>query len=419
MKLIWKILFIIYYLCVTLGPLIYVGKIPISTYHVLFFTLTISILLSNLFIKKYKVYIFPYLKFYILTMFFYMLLYILRLFDTNYKPSFRDFIILYSSLQYVILVIVITNMFKVKDFTTTLIKINIYVMSLMGLISIFQILHLFGVQEILLKYYSKIGSESRIEYLYWNPRSTATFNLEPNTLGLYMAFSLLMFHVFYQNLKIHKFIKAILYLFGLIGLVLSGSFTALFIYIFTTFLFLTAYNKIGLKLITFLVVLILSLSTIFYEQIEPSIKRQKLSADNIIPSSLKHRINDRWVKVYRDFEPHFLIGIGPSAIQLDYSTDNEYLDKFLRHGIIGGIVFLSYIFFLIYYPYYKKRQVNDPFIKKLFLFSSLLAICFAMASLTGTAFKAKRVGELFWIFYSLPFIKLYLNKLNEQKLIQK
>ena len=38
-----------------------------------------------------------------------------------------------------------------------------------------------------------------------------------------------------------------------------------------------------------------------------------------------------------------------------------------------------------------------------------------MASLTGTAFKAKRVGELFWIFYSLPFIKLYLNKLNEQK----
>jgi len=415
MKLIWKFLFLLYYLSLSLGPLIYVGKIPITSYHVLFLLLLTSLVLSNLRAKKYKFYLFPYLVFYILIMLFYTLLYTLKLFDPYYKPSLRDFIVIFSSLQYVILVIVVMNMFKLKDFTSTLIKTNIYLMALMGLISIFQILHLFSVQEFLLKYYSKIGSESRIEYLYWNPRSTATFNLEPNTFGLYMAFSLLMFHVFYENLKMHKVLKTILYLFGIIGLLLSGSFTAIAIYIFSTILFLIAYKKIGIKLIAFTIVFILSLFTIFFEQIEPSIKRQKLSTDNFIPSSLKHRFNERWVKVYNDFESHFIIGIGPSAIQLDYSTDNEYLDKFLRYGIIGGGGFLLYMFFLIYYPYHKRQVVMDPFTRKLFLFSSLLALCFAMASLTSTAFKAKRVSELFWIFYSIPFIKIHLNKLNEQK----
>ncbi|MFT4801268.1 MAG: hypothetical protein ACI93N_001038 [Flavobacteriaceae bacterium] len=396
----------------------YVNKIPVTSYHILFFALTISVILFNLSMKKYKLHIFSYLKGYILLMFSFMVLYVPKLLDSSYDPSLRDFIIIYSGLQYILIILVIMVIFKYKDLTHTLIKINLYIMPLMGVISIFQILNMFGVPQILLSLYSKLNSSSRMDYLYWNPRSTATFNLEPNTLGLYMAFSLLMFHVFYENLKMHKVLKTILYLFGLIGLVLSGSFTAILIYIFSTFLFLIAYNKIGLKLITLTVVFILSLSTIFYDQIEPSIKRQKLSADNIIPSSLKHRFNDRWVKVYNDFESHFLIGIGPSAIQLDYSTDNEYLDKFLRYGIIGGSVFLLYIFFLIYYPYHKRKGVRDPFTKKLFLFSSLLAICFAMASLTGTAFKAKRVSELFWIFYSLPFIKLYLNKSNEQKQLQ-
>jgi O-antigen ligase len=226
-----------------------------------------------------------------------------------------------------------------------------------------------------------------------------------------------MFHMFYKELKINMFLSSIIYIFGLLGLLLSGSITAFVIYIFTTLIYFFLYKKIGIKFILGASFLIIILASTFTEEIERTVKRQKLTSDNFIPSSLMYRINERWLMVYNDFEEHYIIGIGPAAVELTYATDNEYLDRFLRYGLLGGMVFLIFIILLIIYPLIQRKKTNDRFIRKLFLFSSLLAITFALASMTGTAFKAKRVSELFWIFYSLPFINTYLSnyRLNNDK----
>jgi len=278
----------------------------------------------------------------------------------------------------------------------------------MGIIAILQLFNIFGIPNILSDFYSKIGSENRMEYLSFNPRATATFNLEPNTFGLYMSFSLLMFHMFYKDLRIKRLSALCIFSFGIIGLLLSGSFTGVIIYIFTTSIYLVIYKKIGIKLIIGISLSIIILTTFFYEDIERSLNRQKITVDNYIPSSLKHRFEERWQNVFIDFKKNYMIGIGPAAVQLKYSTDNEYLDKFLRYGLLGGVVFIGFIIFLILSPWMKIKTTNDKFIRKLFVYSSLLAVAFALASLTGTAFKAKRVAELFWIYYSLPFINLMI-----------
>jgi hypothetical protein len=280
----------------------------------------------------------------------------------------------------------------------------------LGLVSIIQILNLFQVQDIMANYYGKLNSESRIEYLQFNPRASGTFNFEPNTFGLYMAISLIMYHVFGANLLKNKILFYMVYFFGMLGLILSGSFTGFLVYVIVTFIYFIVYKKINFKMIVLAFVSIAIFALFFSVEIERSFKRQKLSGTNLIPSSLIHRFDTRWTMVFRDFEKSPYIGIGPSAIQMEYSADNEYLDKFLRHGLLGGLAFFFFTVFLILYPLLLRSRVNISMLRKMFFFSFLLALSFGLASFTGTAFKAKRLAELFWIFYSLPFIRYYLHK---------
>lgn len=341
-------------------------------------------------------------------MFFFAALYVFKLFSPSYLPSIRDYIIIFSSLQFVVLVTLFFDVSKYRELSKSLLTLNVYMMAMVGVVSIFQMVNLFNIPDVLMNYYSNTNPEQRMEYLSFNPRATATFNYEPNTLGLYASLSLLVFHMFHKDLNINKLVAPLLYILGLLGLLLSGSVTGFLIYLITTLIYLIKYKKIGVKFSFGVLIIVLVIMNIFAEEIGRTVSRQKISSDSIIPSSLKHRINDRWLMVYKDFEKSPLIGIGPAAIQLTYATDNEYLDRFLRYGIFGGTAFILFILFLICYPIYKRTKISDKYIRKLYLLSSLLALSLALASLTGTAFKAKRVSEIFWIFYSLPFINVHL-----------
>lgn len=407
MKKINSNIFTLYFINILFGPLVYIGKIPISSYHLIFIVL-LYFLTFFIIYNEIKIRVFNFMIFFIFTMAFYTFMYAFKWFDFSYIHNFRDLIIIYSGFQYIVLIIILNEVIEYKNLTTLLIKINLYIIPVMGVIAILQLFNILGVPNILADFYSKIGSENRMEYLSFNPRATATFNLEPNTFGLYMSFSLLMFHMFYKDLRIKRLSALCIFSFGIIGLLLSGSFTGVIIYIFTTSIYLVIYKKIGIKLIIGISLSIIILTTFFYEDIERSLNRQKITVDNYIPSSLKHRFEERWQNVFIDFKKNYMIGIGPAAVQLKYSTDNEYLDKFLRYGLLGGVVFIGFIIFLILSPWMKIKTTNDKFIRKLFVYSSLLAVAFALASLTGTAFKAKRVAELFWIYYSLPFINLMI-----------
>jgi len=352
----------------------------------------------------------------------YLFTYLFNFFEIDYIADIRDFIIIYAPLQYLLLIALLHNIFnnfkhnnESVSFIHSIIKLHLFLLPVIGVIAIFQMLNLFNTQDILATYYGKINVEVWQKYIMYNPRASATLNLEPNSLGLYAAFSLVLFHMFNTELKLNKISCLIIYSFGFIALILSGSFTGIIVYFVLTLAFFFQYKKLGMKTIISIFVCLITFSSLFSAEIERGLTRQKIGDGNLIPSSIKARVDNAWLTTYLEFEEEFFNGIGPSAIQLTHSADNDFLDKFLRFGIIGGIANICFVLFLIYYPWYKRKNYSCSFVRKLFLFSSLLALAFALASIPGSAFKAKRLAEIFWIFYSLPFIYTHLS--NKPKVI--
>jgi hypothetical protein len=373
--------------------------------------------------KETEIYFPVYFKSYFFVLILYLFTYIFNFFEFGYIADFRDLIIIFAPIQYMILIYMLYFICQkekqmCKDYTLIfhgLIKLNLYLLPIIGIIAILQIFDIFGSQDFLVKYYGKTNVAVWREYFLYNPRASATLNLEPNSLGLYAAFSLVMYHVFYKEVKLGKVAGITIYFFGLLALMLTGSFTGIIIYILVTTIYLFIYKKIGIKTVMLMGAISFIVSLVFADNIESAIKRQKLDEGNIIPSSFKARIDKAWKKAFTSFEEEFVNGIGPSAIELDYSADNDFLDKFLRFGLIGGLANLFFVMFLILYPLHKRKKDTSNFNRKLYFFAFLIALCFALASVTGSAFKAKRLAEIFWILYSLPFI--YTHLLNKPKII--
>jgi len=416
-------IFFIYFALLVLGPIIYIGKIPLASYHLVFLLILTGALLIHLKTNKINLYFPVHLKVYFALLVLYLVTYVFNFYEMDYVAHFRDLIIIFAPIQYMVMVFLLCFICqKEKEISNDysfifhrLIKLNLYLLPIIGIIAIFQMFDIFGSQEFLAKYYGKTNVAVWRQYFMYNPRASATLNLEPNSLGLYAAFSLVMFHVFYKEVRLGKITGMIIYFSGLLALMLSGSFTGFFIYILVSTIYLFKYKKIGIKVVFFISMITFVVSLIFADNIDSALKRQKLDQGNIVPSSFKARLNNAWGKAFTSFEEEFVNGIGPSAIQLDYSADNDFLDKFLRFGLIGGMANLFFVIFLMLYPLYKRIQDVSAFNRKLYFFAFLIASCFALASITGSAFKAKRLAEIFWIFYSLPFI--YTHLLNTPKVI--
>lgn len=414
--------FLVYYSLLILGPLIYIGNAPLASYYVLFIGGGVIVLLDGL-KNRNTFYYFPlFFKCYLCLMTVYLMTYAFNFFEVDYISSIRDFIIIYAPLQYMLLInLLYFVMINIKSdgeryaFIKSIIKLHLYLLPLVGLIAILQMFDLFDTQNILSSYYGRVDVDVWKNYVMYNPRASATFNLEPNTLGLYAGFSLALFHMFKGELKLSKLSSILIFFLGIIALIFSGSFTGIIVYALLTSWYFFQYKKLGIKTLI-LVLLSLSIFTsLFSEEIERSVNRQKIGDGNLIPSSLKARMNNAWLTTYLEFEKEFFNGIGPSAVQLTHSADNDFLDKFLRFGLIGGFANVFFIIFLILYPLYKRKSCNCVFIRKLLLFSSLIALAFALASIPGSAFKAKRLAEVFWILYSLPFI--YLTVINKKQVV--
>ncbi|MBE0376712.1 O-antigen ligase family protein [Pseudoalteromonas prydzensis] len=413
----------VYSALLVLGPIIYIGKLPLASYHLIFLVMLSCVSLIHLKNKSTRIYLPTHFRCYLTLLSLYFVTYIFNFFEKGYIADFRDLIIIFAPVQYIILIYLVfwACKYSFKQlgnnnlFFYRIIKLNLYLLPIVGLIALCQMLDLFGSQEILAKYYGKTNVAIWRQYFMYNPRASSTINLEPNSLALYATISLVMFHVFYKDLKLGRLAGAVIYFLGLLTLMLSGSFTGLIIYLLVSWIYFFKYKKIGLKAVIFMAIITFIVGVVFSDNIESAVKRQKLDQGNLVPSSFNARINNAWSKAYISFENEFVNGIGPSALQLDYSADNDFLDKFLRFGLIGGLANVFFILFLISYPLVKRRNVSDLFIRKLYFYSFILACCFALASITGSAFKAKRLAELFWIFYSLPFIYTYL--LNKPKAV--
>lgn len=412
-----------YLALLVLGPMIYIGKFPLASYHLIFLVMLSFLTLISLKNKSTRFYFPSHFRSYLVLLGLYFVTYIFNFFEKGYIADFRDLIIIFAPVQYIILVCLVfwacKHCFKDLEsynlFFNRMIKLNLYLLPIVGLIALFQILDLFGSQEILAKYYGKTNVDVWRQYFIYNPRASSTINLEPNSLALYATISLIMFHVFYKDLKIDRLTSVVIYFLGLLALILSGSFTGLITYILVISIYFFKYKKINLWGSVLILIITFVVGVIFSDNIELAVKRQKLDQGNLMPSSFEARINNVWSKAYTSFENEFVNGIGPSALQLDYSADNDFLDKFLRFGLIGGMANILFIMFLMFYPLYKRKNITSSFIRKMYFYSFMIAFCFALASITGSAFKAKRLAEVFWVFYSLPFIYTYLS--NKPKVV--
>lgn len=341
-------------------------------------------------------------------------LYIFKIFDSDYLVSYRDFIIIFSPIQYMLLIIIVQKVLYTKNITVSILKLNIFMMPIIGIIAILQIFNILNFQDILATYYGSTNVEVWRAYFYLHPRASSTFNLQANTLGLYMAVSLVLFHMFKKRLNIRMLLGIYIYTFGFIGLLLSGSMTGIMTYFILLILYYIYYKKITIKALSFGIIVLLIFSVIFSDNIDSIVKRQKLTSSNIIPSSLQARIDHIWTTAYDEYVENPIFGIGPSALQLKYFADNDYLDKFLRYGTFGGVGYILLILFFIFLPIQIMQNEKNSFIRRLFFFSFLIAFAFALASVTSSAYKAKRLAELYWILYSLPFINVFNRKLKQR-----
>lgn len=419
-------LFLTYYFLLILGPIVFLGNVPLASYYFLLVVMLFLGLLIKIKNDSFFVFVPFYFKCYLLLMSVYLLTYLFNFFESDYVASIRDLIIIYTPLQYIILVnLLCFIIYRIESeeqrvcFIKSIIKMHLFLLFIVGIVAILQMFDAFNMQNILSKYYGSLNVGVWQEYIKYNPRASATFNLEPNTLGLYAGFSLVLFHIFKSELKLGSKKAIAIFFLGFVSLIFSGSFTGIIIYMFLTVTYLFLYKKLGMKTIIVALVGLLVFTSIFTAEIERSLERQKIGDGNIVPSSLKARMNNAWLTTYLKFEEEFINGIGPSAIQLSHSADNDFLDKFLRFGIVGGVSNILFVIILVVYPLIVRKSNSDKFIRKLFLFSSLVALAFALASITGSAFKAKRIAESLWILYSLPFIYIYTQRKHEASIIKR
>lgn len=402
-------LFFIYFTLLLIGPLVYFGKFPFASYQIVFLVVLYFCFIPR--VNSKGLYFPLYFKLYFLVLSVFLSTYAMSFFSPGYIASIRDFVIIYSPLQYVLVttvlikVIVLTG--DVRGFTVRLLKLNTFLLTTVSIVAVLQIFDILGIQEFLAKYYGKSNVELWRQYFMYNPRASSTLNLEPNSLGLYCAVSLLAITIMRESIMLGRMNTVIAYILGLIGLLLSGSFTGVGIYCLGTVLFILYYKKLGFKSLLAILVVTSAMMGAFSEDIERSLSRQKISEDNFIPSSIKARVNNAWSKSYDEIADSPVYGIGPSAIQLDYSADNDFIDKYLRYGVVGGTAYLLFFLFLIFYPLLALKIDYPPILKRLFFLSFILALSYFLASITGSAIKAKRLGEFFWIMYSLPFIYIY------------
>lgn len=422
MKLTSENIFITYIVLLIIGPLVYIKGIPIASYHLAFLIL-LGFSVVRIHSNKLQPNIPIYFQFYLCVMAVFLCTYSFTFFKTGYESSLRDLVIIFSPIQYIALYVLVMVVFEsaTRENSSTLnslvlkcIRINLCLLPIIALVCIFQLLNIFNMQEILAKFYGKTNVELWRSYFMYNPRASATLNLEPNSLGLYAAISLLMLHIFREELKLTVWFSSVLYFSGLLSLVLSGSFTGFAIYVACSISYFFIYKKITPRSVAMILIVIISSGMLFSDKIESALDRQKLGIDSLIPSSFKARINNAWDKALTDIEINPVVGIGPSALELDYSTDNDFLDKFLRFGFIGGLGYLLFIVFLMCYPILLRSKTSDTDLRKLYFFSFLMAFAFCLASITGSAFKSNRLAEIFWIYYSLPFIVVCIKRVRNE-----
>lgn len=360
---------------------------------------TLIFMVFFMLIKRRKLYTNIFSKFIIFIVCINLISYIFHLLNLDYNPNLRDFNVILSPLES-ILVISLAPLFffEKKNLKSNFKSLSIlfFIISLFGLLEFFNVLNF---KASLMKMYGE-RNEMWEQYFMYNIRSASVFNNSPNTFGLFSVYSFIVMLISKRFVEYNFYWFYSVIFLVIIGILLSGSITALSIMILVSLILILSKGK-RFKNILMLIIVSVILFFSFQSSFDSIIKRQKLD-ESIIPSSLKVRINNVWADSFEMIEDSPVIGIGPSINSLKFGVDNEYLDKYLRFGLIGGTFFLLFICFLVLISY-KKITLSEGVRKDLYLLSFLFSLTFSLSLITGSFFRSEKLTYLFWIIYCLPF----------------
>ncbi|MCH4552104.1 O-antigen ligase family protein [Aestuariibaculum lutulentum] len=295
---------------------------------------------------------------------------------------------------------------------------------------------IFGVSAILISIYINIFIEIFKKNLEFNTLLTrftrvgfVKYGIEeihPPYLGILTIFSLVvLLHVkLIKRKSLDYILRGFLFLFlgcSLYGISSIMSVIVLFIFLITSIIFLS-------KSIKFRILTTLSFFGIFII-ILINLNSIRIVTKDFPGNSLLGRIQwsifkgkgdtsrpENWKSVTNVIKDNLFFGVGSDgglkdlqsfrdpkseSFKFKHNAHNQYLEFFLRHGIVGFIIYLFMLYELIRVAFYSRNEVFIWFL-----------ITFLISSMTES-YLVRQIGLTFFTFYSILFYTYYKPKINE------
>lgn len=211
--------------------------------------------------------------------------------------------------------------------------------------------------------------------------------------------------------KIKKTILALAVLSLIIGVISSGSKTAILGLVMATILSLFFYQMKhrGLKPFFIGLVALFVIGGLFYVI---SKKIPYILSTRTPIASLFSRV-EIWQRQFAAFPENpfnILFGLGKSAFLTAEESHSQYVRNFIETGIIGSLIFLFLIFIIIKKSFQGFSLEKDPFLVGLSSGLLVATLTLLFVSISAEAFIVVRIAEVYWFFAAITMAALSLKK---------
>lgn len=331
------------------------------------------------------------------------------------EPSLGDLLVMAAPLQYwVIYRLVLASAITVKDVAAVL-RVLLIVSAVVAVIAIVQVLGILGVRELLDGYYSyDIKGLPAFEYAQAGigTRATSIFGGSWNTLGAYLALSLVVALAFYlyESPKVpaplgRPWLVAVIGLDG-VGLVLSASLAPivglLFGFVLLYWYFSRSSGHSALPRLAIVLVPVVLMLWLFFQPIVGARIAHQFGGnpDSIVPTTLSSRL-DHWSEnTWPAVQDNLILGLRPDTSGFWTSEESYYFSLLLR----GGVIFFAGYFVLLFTVLRHLNARNREFTytgKTVAAVTAILFLMIALMNVSNAYFEYSAVGETLWIMLAL------------------
>lgn len=314
--------------------------------------------------------------------------------------------IMYYSPQYFLVLLFFNTREKIQQ----LISVMLFAGLFLALVSILQHIFTQSVMKIFSYEVGDVAYRTSKGYL----KASATLG-NPSAyaivIGIVLLISLLLF--LSNNFELNRFwTKVILIILG-IGLILSFSRITFIVFLtvlfFLNFIYKRKMWKFVFVIILFLFVINLALKNFLFENFISSFGLGQ-HALGVESTMARVEIIKRGLILFME-KPLFGYGLGitdaPSRhyaeiLKFGYlSTDNYYLKLLIESGIVGALLFISFLIIAILKGRLIYKGIADNYLKTLSLSLILGIILIALVSVANTALELPAINSFFWMMLGL------------------